>query len=140
MDIVSLTLFSLWLATTAFVAVVAVVAGGWFLGRARRAPRQALSLAVTCLAVALLAAATNPIVNWRLFHPRREYVMAAMRAEVGQPVAAVVEKYGEPHAVSPGADGETWRYRPGPWYVLLQWEEVVYQVRGGQIQAAYIDD
>lgn len=137
MEIVQQVLVYVWLFGTYFVFAAALfLAVAWRSGSASTRRR----CLILCLAVALAMVLVNPLSNHMIFAKHREQVVATMLTAVGESTASVTEKYGEPDAVYDWDGRDYWRYSPGPWYVLMPWEEVVYQVRDGRVLTACIDD
>jgi hypothetical protein len=133
-------LMFLWMSGTTAIALTALLIGCLAVIRSRSRPAKSLVNAMISFTVALVAVLANPIVNWRLFHHERDSVVASMLAHVGTPSTAITAKYGKPHSIVTDADFETWRYWPGPRYMLLRWEEVLFRMQGGRVVAAFVDD
>lgn len=103
----------------------------------RRRLAKALAVCSTTLAVAVLL---NPVVNLLMFNNDRQRIVSAMLSEVGAPSETLGWKYGNPSRVYACDQGERRRYSPGPWYCFVPWEEVIFEIRNGRIEAAFIDD
>jgi hypothetical protein len=134
-------LFLVWLAgTTASASITFALAVKHLIGVVRGRCHRSTRLSTSYLGLTLVAVLLNPVSNWLLFHPQRDRTVARMLTQVGQPTTAIVTRYGRPRVLVLREGTAEWRYQPGPWYVLLPWEEVVYRVKDERVQAAFIDD
>jgi len=134
-------LFYLWFTGTLVLTLASTGALIFVVVKILRRKELGRHLILTTILVAICALSIflNPMANWRMFHGRRTKVVDDMKAMVGKSTELLISQYGRPDAIRDHG-GVRWVYEPGPWYVLLKWEDVVYSIDGGKITGCTIDD
>ncbi len=134
-------LFYLWLSSTVVLTFASIAALIFVVVKSLRRKQLGRHLILSTILVAICALSIflNPMANWRMFHARRAKVMEDMKAMVGESTKILISQYGRPDTIWDN-DRVRWVYEPGPWYVLLKWETVVYRIDGGKITGCHIDD